>query len=219
MSYSIFLFSIKCISALLILFCTYFNFFFIHAVSYFSLLHRDMLWFPHFYLLIYWVYFSWAKFAVYPFVLHFNIYLIHFNFYSVYLFKIWILYCYSFFFNNLNKWVFPFRLFCCCVTSVMSDSVRHHRLQPTRLPRPWDSPGKNTGVGCHCLLQCMKVKSLSLVRLLVTPWTAACQAPPSMGFSRQEYWSGVLLPCPSDCSMISKLKLLFCCVFYARFHY
>ena len=41
----------------------------------------------------------------------------------------------------------------------MSDSVRLHRRQPTRLPRPWDSPGKNTGVGCHFLLQCMKVKS------------------------------------------------------------
>ena len=40
----------------------------------------------------------------------------------------------------------------------MSDSVRPHRLQPTRLPRPWDSPGKNTGVGCHFLLQGMKVK-------------------------------------------------------------
>ena len=43
----------------------------------------------------------------------------------------------------------------------MSDSV--HRQQPTRLPRPWDSPGKNTGVGCHFLLQCMKVKSESEV--------------------------------------------------------
>ena len=43
----------------------------------------------------------------------------------------------------------------------MSDSVRPHRRQPTRLPRPWDSPGKNTGVGCHFLLQCMKVKSES----------------------------------------------------------
>ena len=43
----------------------------------------------------------------------------------------------------------------------MSDSVRLHRRQPTRLPRPWDSPGKNTGVGCHFLLQCMKVKSES----------------------------------------------------------
>ena len=45
----------------------------------------------------------------------------------------------------------------------MSDSVRPHRRQPTRLPRPWDSPGKNTGVGCHFLLQCMKVKSESEV--------------------------------------------------------
>ena len=45
----------------------------------------------------------------------------------------------------------------------MSDSVRPHRQQPTRLPRPWDSPGKNTGVGCHFLLQCVKVKSESEV--------------------------------------------------------
>ena len=125
--------------------------------------------------------------------------------------------------------------------------VRPHRRQPTRLPCPWDSPGKNTGVGCHFLLQCMKVKSesevaqscltlsnpkdcsppssahgifqarvlewgaiafssawkwkvkvksLSRVRLLETPWTAAYQAPLSMGFSRQEYWSGVPLPSP-----------------------
>src|SRR5574337_83675 len=65
---------------------------------------------------------------------------------------------------------------------------------------PWDSPGKNTGVGCHFLLQCMKVKakvkSLSRVLLFATPWTAAYQAPPSMGFSRQEYWSGLPLPSP-----------------------
>ena len=47
--------------------------------------------------------------------------------------------------------------------SVMSDSVQPHRRKPTRLPRPWDSPGKNTGVGCHFLLQCMKVKSGSEV--------------------------------------------------------
>ena len=45
----------------------------------------------------------------------------------------------------------------------MSDAVRPHRRQPTRLPHPWDSPGKNTGVGCHFLLQCMKVKSESEV--------------------------------------------------------
>ena len=82
----------------------------------------------------------------------------------------------------------------------MSDSVRPHRQQPTRLPHPWDSPGKNTGVGCHFLLQCMKVKSerevAQLCRLLVTPWTAAYQAPPSMGFARQEYWGGLPLPSP-----------------------
>ena len=45
----------------------------------------------------------------------------------------------------------------------MSDSVQPHRQQPTRLPCPWDSPGKNTGVGCHFLLQCMKVKRESEV--------------------------------------------------------
>ena len=45
----------------------------------------------------------------------------------------------------------------------MSDSLRPHRLQPTRLPCPWDSPGKNTGAGCHFLLECMKVKSESEV--------------------------------------------------------
>ena len=52
---------------------------------------------------------------------------------------------------------------CCWVASVASDSVRPHRRQPTRLPCPWDSPGKNTGVGCHFLLQCVKVKSESEV--------------------------------------------------------
>ena len=66
--------------------------------------------------------------------------------------------------------------------------------------RPWDSPGKNTGVGCHFLLQCMKVKSESEVAqscpTLATPWTAAYQAPPFMGFSRQKYWSGVPGPSP-----------------------
>ena len=48
----------------------------------------------------------------------------------------------------------------------MFDSVRPHGWQPTRLPRPWDSPGKNTGVGCHFLLQCRKVKSESEVAQL-----------------------------------------------------
>ena len=207
----------------------------------------------------------------------------------------------------------------------MSDSLRPHGLQPTRLLRPWNFPGKSTGMGCHCLLQTLtlgdlkhhlgllvragvygghvinrvlaqvpltvgsvnpwiepvvissvlehiigigilssrqhlhivpqinqsvlwgpaakslqscltlcdpidgsppgspvpwilqartlewvaiafsnarkwkvKVKSLILVRLLATPWTAAHQAPPAMGFSRQEYWSGVPLPSPFE---------------------
>ena len=137
----------------------------------------------------------------------------------------------------------------------MSDSVWPHRRQPTRLPRPWDSPGKNTGVGYHFFLQCMKVKSESevaqscptlsdpmdcsppgssvhgifqarvlewgaiafsgicpyiylnrlllfrcfrRVQLFVTPWTVAHQAPLSMGFSRQEYWSGQPFPSSGD---------------------
>ena len=148
------------------------------------------------------------------------------------------------------------RLTCCCwVAAVVSDSVWPHRRQPTRLPRPRDSPGKNAGVGCHFLLQCMKVKSegevaqscptlsdprdcsppgssvhgifqarvlewgaiafsnawkwkvkvksLSHVRLLATPWTAAYQAPPSMGFSRQEYWSGVPFKLPHNCTHLT----------------
>ena len=78
--------------------------------------------------------------------------------------------------------------------------MQPHRRQPTRLPHPWDSPGKNTGVGCLSFSNAWKwkvrVKSLSHVRLLATPWTAAHQAPPSMGFSRQEYWSGLPLPPP-----------------------
>ena len=142
----------------------------------------------------------------------------------------------------------------------MSDSVRSHRRQPTRLPRPWDSPGKNTGVGCHFLLQCRKGKSesevaqscpalrdpmdcsppgssvhgifqarvlewgaitfslkyltstqycaqsLSHVQLLVTLWIAAYQVPPSMGFSRQEYWSGLPLPSPKTLKYVKYKK-------------
>ena len=64
--------------------------------------------------------------------------------------------------DNIIIW-WPFFLSCCWVTSVMSDSVQPHRRQPTRLPRPWDSPGKNTGVGCHFLLQCRKGKNESEV--------------------------------------------------------
>ena len=147
----------------------------------------------------------------------------------------------------------------------MSNSVQPHRRQPNRPPRTWDSPGKNTGVGCHFLLQCMKVKSesevaqscptlsepmdcslsgfsmhgilqarvlewgaiavsdlfnsshhlqlsmrallkkqlllllsrFSHVRLCATPQTAAHQASLSLGFSRQEHWSGLPFPSPT----------------------
>ena len=54
-----------------------------------------------------------------------------------------------------------------------------------------------------------KVRSLSRVRLLSTPWTAAYQAPPSMGFSRQEYWSGVPLPSPECCLGDAQMLQLF----------
>ena len=82
----------------------------------------------------------------------------------------------------------------------MSESVRPHRRQPTRLPRPWESPGKNTGWVAVSFSKArkwkVKVKSLSRVWLLATPWSAAHQAPPSKGFSRQEDWSRLPLPSP-----------------------
>ena len=78
--------------------------------------------------------------------------------------------------------------------------VSRFRRQPTRLPRPWDSLGKNTGVGCHFLLQCMKVKSESevaqLCPTLTDPMDCSLPGSSSMGFSRQECWSGVPLPSP-----------------------
>ena len=95
------------------------------------------------------------------------------------------------------------------------------------LLHPWDFPGKSTGVGCHFFLQRIfptqgsnpdlphcrqmlyhlshqgsliseRVKSLSCLRLFATPWTVAHQAPPSIEFSRQEYWSGLPFPSPGD---------------------
>ena len=83
----------------------------------------------------------------------------------------------------------------------MSDSVRPHSQQPTRLPPvPGILQGRTLEWPAISFSNAgkwkVKVKSLSCVQLLVTPWTAAYQAPPSMGFSRQEYWSGVPLPSP-----------------------
>ena len=57
----------------------------------------------------------------------------------------------------------PMSCCCCQVASVVSDSVQPNRRQPTRLPRPLNSPGKDTGVGCRFLFQCMNVKSESEV--------------------------------------------------------
>ena len=86
--------------------------------------------------------------------------------------------------------------------------MRPHRRQPTRLPHPWDSPGKNTEWVAISFSNAwkwkVKVKSLSRVRLFTTPWTAAYQAPPSMGFSRQEYWSGVPLPSPHKVTILAQ---------------
>ena len=101
--------------------------------------------------------------------------------------------------NNIPKLIECNMLLLLLLLHVMSDSVRPHRRQPTRLPRPWDSPGKNIGVGCHCLLQCMKVKSEREVAqscpTLHDPMD--CSLPGSslsMGLSRQECWSRLPLP-------------------------
>ena len=104
-------------------------------------------------------------------------------------------------------------------------TLRCHGLYPTRLLCPWNSPSNNTGMGCHFLLQeiphpgiesgspaspaladgfftteprerKVEVKSLSRVRLFATPRNVVYQAPLSMGFSRQEYWSGLPFPSP-----------------------
>ena len=75
----------------------------------------------------------------------------------------------------------------------MSDSVQPHRWQPNRLSYPWDSPGKNTGVGCHFLLQCMKVKSESVnVRLI------------NLGSSKDRTNRGSLRFCFVICSIVIK---------------
>ena len=84
----------------------------------------------------------------------------------------------------------------------LSLTLRPHRRQPTRLPCPWDSLGKNTAVGCHFLLQCMKVKSESEVAqscpTLSDPMDCSLPGSSVHGFSRQEFWSGVPLPTPKN---------------------
>ena len=102
----------------------------------------------------------------------------------------------------------------CCVASVMSNSVRPHRGQPTRLPVPGILQARTVEWVAISFSSAwkwkVKVKSLSRVRLLATPWTAAYQAPPSMEFSRQKYWSGVPLPSPSKDRVDGKFSLSSC---------
>ena len=90
----------------------------------------------------------------------------------------------------------------------MSDSVWPHRRQPPGSPVPGILQARTLEWVAISFSNAwkwkVKVKSLSHVRLLATPWTAAYQAPPSMGFSRQEYWSGVPLPSPNVCYMLGK---------------
>ena len=87
-------------------------------------------------------------------------------------------------------------------------TLRPHRQQPTRLRHPWDSPAKNTGVGCHFLLQCMKVKSESEVaqscQTLSNPTDYSPQGSSSMRFSRQEHWSGLPFPSPQCVLLYAK---------------
>ena len=83
----------------------------------------------------------------------------------------------------------------------MSDSIRPHRWKPTRLPHPWDSPGKNTGVDCHFLLQCMKVKSERQVAqscpTLSNPMDCSPPGSSIYGIFQARYWSGSPVPSPS----------------------
>ena len=98
--------------------------------------------------------------------------------------------------------------------SVVSNPQRPHGLQPTRLLRPWDFPGKSTGVRCHCFIRTgdrdqtlfsFSVQSLSRVQLFATPWTAAHQASLSITNSQS------LLKLMSMELMMPSNHLILCC--------
>ena len=94
----------------------------------------------------------------------------------------------------------------------MSDSLRPHRRRPTRLPHPWDSPGKNTGVGCHFLLQCMKVKSESEVtQSCLTPndpmdYSLPGSSVPGIFQARALEWGAIAFSVPWPWSPNSRVK-------------
>ena len=95
----------------------------------------------------------------------------------------------------------------------MSDSVWPHRWQPTRVtPVPGILQARTLEWAAISFSNAwkwkVKVKSLSRVWLLVTPWTAAYQAPPPMGLSRQQYWSGLPLPSPLVLLLVTNVSLL-----------
>ena len=92
---------------------------------------------------------------------------------------------------------------CCCWVASSCPTLWPHRRQPTRLPSPGILQARTlervTIAFSNVWKWEVKGKSLSRVRLFATPWTAAHQAPPSMGLSRQEYWSRVPLPSRKKC--------------------
>ena len=102
----------------------------------------------------------------------------------------------------------------------MSDSVRLHRRQPNRLPRPWDSPGKNTGVGCHFLLQCLKVKSESEVaQSCLTPSDLMDCSPPGSSIhgtfqARVLEWGAIALSKNGICVCICFVYVYVCMCVY-----
>ena len=104
------------------------------------------------------------------------------------------------------------------VASVVSNSVWPHRWQPTRLPCPWDSPGKNTGVGCHFLLQCMKVKSESEVTqsypILCDPMDCSLPGSSSHGIFQPRVleWDAIILVNMIFSSCINSFKTGSCSV-------
>ena len=88
-------------------------------------------------------------------------------------------------------------------------TLRPHRQQPTRLRRPWDSPGKNTGVGCHFLLQCMKVKSEREVAQSCLTLSNPMDCSPSGSLPNREcaVWScASVLSAPPEGSLCTSLK-------------
>ena len=103
-----------------------------------------------------------------------------------------------------------YQKFCCCccweVASVVSDSVRPQRRQPTRLRCPQDSPGKNTGVRCHFLLQRMKVKSESEV----TQSCLTSKSLPTINAGEGAEKKGILLPCWWECKLVQPLWRTVC---------